>query len=179
MIIQYTKKLALTVLTAIPMLIAGHAGAVPAKPGLITFDNGGKQIEVFLRGDEHSHYYETPDGFMLLRGDDGLFRYAVPDGTRLKASAMTASPAAIRSLDEQTLLASFDRKAPFEISLRSRKAAMMRKAPSKVAEESKLCTFPTKGSPKCLAILVEFQDVHFTLENPNTLFTRMLNDFIL
>ena len=42
--------------------------AVPAKPGVLTFDNGGKEIEVFLKGDEHSHFYVTTDGYMLLRG---------------------------------------------------------------------------------------------------------------
>lgn len=176
MTIRNIKKSLSALLAAAALFTGIPAGAVPAKPGLLTFDNGGEQIEVFLRGDEHSHYYETPDGFMLLRGDDGHFRYALPDGSRLKASDILASPKSKRTLDEEVLLASFNKRAPFEISLSNRKALIAKKAPSKIAEESKLCTFPTKGSPRCLAILVEFQDVHFTLSDPTTLFSRMLNE---
>lgn len=150
--------------------------AVPAKPGVLTFDNGGKEIEVFLKGDEHSHFYVTTDGYMLLRGDDGLFRYAIPDGENLKVSEITASKPSARDIHESALLNSFDKKAPFSISEKKVRARMARKSPSKVAEEATLCTFPTKGSPKCLAILVEFQDVSFKLPDPNTLFSRMLNE---
>ena len=117
---------------------------------------------------------------MLLRGDDGRFRYALPDGTRLRASSMTASDPASRSDEEVSLLASFDRKAPFRILEASAAKSAKRKAVSrnmaKVADESYLNTFPTKGSPRCLAILVQFQDVKFTLENPNALFKDMLNE---
>ena len=160
--------------------LAFSAGAVPAKPGAMRYDNGGKTIEVFLHGDENSHYFTGKDGVMLLRGDDGRFRYALPDGTRLRASSMTASDPASRSNDEVSLLASFDRKAPFRILEASAAKSAKRKAVSrnmaKVADESYLNTFPTKGSPRCLAILVQFQDVKFTLENPNALFKDMLNE---
>ena len=149
--------------------------AVPAKPGLMRFDNNGKQIEVFLRGDEHSHYYVTTDGYMLLRGDDGMFRYAVPHGNILKPSAMTASAATDRTIDEQLLLTSFNKEMAFSIMQTQALNKKSRKAPSRVAEESVLNTFPTIGSPRCLAILVEFQDVEFTLENPQQLFSDMLN----
>lgn len=178
MIIQKLRKSALVLAAAAILSGAGVdvARAVPAKPGLLTFDNGGEQIEVFLRGDEHGHYYVTPDGYMLLRGDDGLFRYAIPDGDTLRASDIVASNQASRDIHEQALLNSFNRQASFEIAERSRKSRMARKAPSKVAEEATLCTFPTKGSPRCLAILVEFQDVEFTLSDPRTLFGRMLNE---
>lgn len=160
--------------------IAFTAGAVPAKPGAMRYDNGGKTVEVFLHGDENSHYFTGKDGVMLLRGDDGRFRYALPDGTRLRASSMTASDPASRSDDEVSLLASFDRKAPFRILEASAAKSAKRKAVSrnmaKVADESYLNTFPTKGSPRCLAILVQFQDVKFTLQNPNALFKDMLNE---
>jgi len=152
------------------------AQAVPARPGLMTFDNGGKTIEVYLRGDEHSHYYVSSDGYMLLRGDDGRFRYALPDGDRLSESRLTASQPGARSVDEEALLASFAKSAPFKIQDKRVKARSRRNVSSRAAEEASLCTFPTKGSPRCLAILVEFQDVQFTLPDPNTLFHRMLNE---
>lgn len=113
---------------------------------------------------------------MLVRGDDGLFRYALPDGDNIRESDILASKPALRDLNEQVLLSSFDKNTPFEITARRQKARLTKKKPAKVAEESTLCTFPTKGSPKCLAILVEFQDVSFTLPEPRTLFSRMLNE---
>ncbi len=175
------KKLRRSVFTIASVLLLGGAGvntahAVPAKPGLLSFDNGGEKIEVYLRGDEHAHYYVSPDGYMLLRGEDGLFRYALPDGDRLRESTVLARPAGKRDVHEEALLSSFDKQAPFEISTRRLKKRNAAKAPAKVAEESKLCTFPTKGSPRCLAILVEFQDVKFTLPEPKELFGRMLNE---
>ncbi len=182
------KKLPLRLLSLmIPALsFTMPSNAVPAKPGLMTFDNGGKTIQVLLRGDEHSHFYSTPDGFMLLRGEDGLFRYAVPHGNIIKPSAIIASSPQNRSVDEEALLASFDRKSPFNIfnaevtkkteakkSVYAKNKRLQNKA--KIAEESSLNSFPTKGSPRCLAILVEFQDVKFTLPNPKQLFHDMLN----
>lgn len=149
--------------------------AVPAKPGLMRFDNGGSPIEVYLHGDEHSHYYTTSDGYMLLRGDDEVFRYAVPEGDVLKPSAMKASMPAARTADEEILLASFPKNKALDIFRNTSDAHRSRRKPARVAEESGLCTFPTKGSPRCLALLVEFQDVKFTLPNPGQLFSDMLN----
>lgn len=183
----FLKKLAKRLLClAIPTFgLTITANAVPAKPGLMTFDNGGKTIGVYLHGDERSHYYTTPDGYMLLRGSDGLFRYAVPHGDVLKPSAMTVSAQGSRSTDEEALLSSFNREKPYSIYNRAAIAKAEAKASSpknarlstkaKVAEEATLNTFPTKGSPRCLAILVEFQDVHFTLNEPKKLFHDMLN----
>jgi len=179
------RKLTFRTLLLLTIIVSAiiPSSAVPAKPGLMTFDNGGKTINVYLHGDERSHHYITPDGHMLLRGDDGLFRYAVPDGTSLIPSAITASAPGSRSVDEEALLASFDRQKPLDIyragakakAAARTKARSAKGSPAKIAEESMLNTFPTKGSPRCLAILVEFQDVHFTLPDPQRLFHDMLN----
>lgn len=178
MFIEKLRKFALGLTAAV--IIGGvgidTAHAVPAKPGLLRFDNAGEEIDVYLRGDEHGHYYVTPDGYMLLRGSDGFFRYALPDGNNLRESDILASKPAKRDIHEEALLASFDKNRTFEISESLRKSRAQKKAPSKVADESILCTFPTIGSPRCLAILVEFQDVSFTLPEPATLFSRMLNE---
>ena len=96
-------------------LLALNAQAVPAKPGPMHFDNGGKPVEVYLHGDENSHYYTSADGYMLLRGDDGIFRYALPDGKGLRPSSLTASDPSGRSADETSLLSSFSKQAPFSI----------------------------------------------------------------
>lgn len=76
--------------TVLALLCSSATWAVPAKPGVMTFDNAGRSIEVRLIGDENFHYYVTTDGYMLLRGSDGVFRYAIPDGRRLRGSPFPA-----------------------------------------------------------------------------------------
>lgn len=151
------------------------AYAVPAKPGVISFDNGGKSVDVYLIGDENSHYYATTDGYMIVRGEDGLFRYALPDGNRLKTSNQLVSNPQERSIDEVALLESFNKQSTFAIKEAQSAKIAKKRIRTKIADESYLNTFPTKGSPRCLAVLVEFQDVKFTLSEPSKLFNDMLN----
>lgn len=171
-------RLARTIGTMIPVcLLALSAHAVPAKPGPMHFDNGGKTVEVYLHGDENSHYYTSPDGYMLMRGDDGIFRYALPDGNGLRPSTFTATDPMHRSEDEISLLTSFSKQTPFSIKEKeaATKGKRARRSSSRIADESYLNTFPTKGSPRCIAVLVEFQDVKFSLPEPQKLFSDMLN----
>lgn len=139
------------------------------------FDNGGKPVEVYLHGDENAHYYTSSDGYVLLRGGDDIFRYAIPAGGTLTASDITASNPADRTPGENALLASFRKEMALDILKASTAKKSIRRAGNRVAEESYLNTFPTKGEPRCLAILVEFQDVKFTLPDPQQLFSNMLN----
>lgn len=170
-------RLAKTLAAVAPScLLALNAQAVPAKPGPMHFDNGGKPVEVYLHGDENSHYYTSADGYMLLRGDDGIFRYALPDGKGLRPSGLTASDPSGRSADETSLLSSFSKQAPFSIMRETAAKKGIRRTRGRVADESYLNTFPTKGAPRCIAILVEFQDVKFTLPDPEKLFSDMLNE---
>lgn len=41
------------------------------------FQPDGSKIEVYLRGDEWAHWYETPEGFSLVQNDNGFWTYAV------------------------------------------------------------------------------------------------------
>lgn len=172
--------------TVLALLCSAAAWAVPAKPGVMTFDNAGHSIEVRLIGDENCHFYVTTDGYMLLRGADGVFRYAIPEGRRLRESPFPAENPRERRPEATALLTSFGKDAPFALFQTDANARQRIIRPtvrteasltgkSRVAAESELNTFPTVGEPKCLAILVEFQDVKFTLDNPAQLFGDMLN----
>lgn len=155
--------------------------AVPAKPGLVRYDNNGDSISVRIVGDEHHHYYLSDDGFLLLPSDDikAELRYAVERDGKAVPGALKALDRNRRSPQAKALLAKTDSDrllATFEAEAQRRNPAKARRAPSRVADESKLCEFPTKGSPRCLAILVQYQDVKFTLDNPRELFSRMLSE---
>lgn len=180
------RKAATALALSCPLLL----GAVPAKPGLIRYANGtADSISVYLRGDEHSHHFTSSDGILLLRAADNTFRYALPQADRLVESAIKASDPVRRSADEIALLGSYDRNKAFSIlqeqtaSRRAREAQGSSRVAgdplsggkARVAQESNLCQFPTIGSPRCVAILVEFADKEFTLENPRQVFDNMLN----
>lgn len=156
--------------------------AVPAKPGIIRYDNNGDSISVRIVGDEHHHYYLSDDGYLLLPADDtkAELRYAVErDGVAvpgtLKAvdtGRRTAATAAfLNKIDRSAVMGRYEAQAT-----RRKPSRTPMRAPSRIADESMLCAFPTTGSPRCLAILVEYQDVKFTLDNPRELFSRMLSE---
>lgn len=168
------------ILASLAGIMAVPAGAVPAKPGLLRYDNAGNPISVRLIGDERSHYFVSADGYVLMQTADGEFRYAVPDGKGgYRPSSMKALDAGERDGAAKQLLAGVDRDEMLRLvqaedAVRRQKAAA-RHARRRVADESYLNSFPTKGSPKCLAILVEYQDVKFTVDNPRQMFSDMLN----
>lgn len=156
--------------------------AVPAKSGIIRYDNNGDSISVRIVGDEHHHYYLSDDGYLLLPADDtrAELRYAVErDGVAVPgtlkavdAGRRTAATAAfLNKIDRSAVIGRYEAQAT-----RRKPSRTPMRAPSRIADESMLCAFPTKGSPRCLAILVEYQDVKFTLDNPRELFSRMLSE---
>lgn len=166
-------KAACLALSASSMLFMAHA--VPAKPGLIRFDNNGDTISVILRGDEHSHYYTTADGYALIQDADGALRYAVELDGELTASQIKAKDPGLRDPDALSLLAGIDRERQAALLTERMTRDRRKTAPKRIADESLLNTFPTTGSPRCIAILVEFQDKGFTLDNPRQVFDDMLN----
>lgn len=51
--------------------------AIPAKPGPVEYRmSDGSTVTVTIHGDEHSSYYLTTDGHVLLPGDRGDLYYA-------------------------------------------------------------------------------------------------------
>lgn len=154
---NHKLKLALVSIAAMSMA-APAMYAVPAKPGLIKYATAdGDSISVYLRGDEHSHFFTTSDGYMLLRGNDEKFRYAVPVGNTLKESSMLAADPGKRSVDAEALLSSFNKQSAYSV-LENTASGNPRRVINRVAPEAGESTFPTKGSPHICIILVEFAD---------------------
>ena len=164
--------------------------AVPAQPGPMKFKNGDHEITVYLHGDENFHYYTTADGYLLEYRDD-KFSYAaisednvlstVIDGT----SEILASDPEYRETSTQTLLEGIDLQrqnkalkdiADLRLNKRVASFSSTRALPSAQVGLFPGCHFPAKGAQKALVILVEYQDVPFTLEDPLDYFSRMLNE---
>lgn len=93
-----------------------------------------------------------------LRGDENFHFYETPDGRTLKRVGDDFS--------EQPL------QEAAAVATKARRMMPVRRASGLIPGE----TFPSKGKQKAVAVLVEYQDVKFTLDDPKDYFTRMLNE---
>lgn len=176
------RMAALAAIMATPLL----AGAVPAKPGIVTLTTpDGRELRLEKRGGPFAHATFTDDGLLLSELPDGTYVYArvgddgLPEPTDIRACA-----AEFRTGSELSFTARL-REQDFVRALSARDAAVASamKAPSGVikrerAENPGLCktSMPTRtGSPKCLVVLVEFLDEKFRTENAHEYFSNSLN----
>lgn len=75
--------------------------AIPANPKKhIVTQSDGTQLTVFLRGDEHYHYFVCSDGMPVMRAEDGNFYYAKLEEGRLLSSDVLAHEETLRSETE-------------------------------------------------------------------------------
>lgn len=164
------KLLTLSALTAL------GASAVPARPGLTTVTQpDGTTVEVMLCGDEFSHYYLTSDSLLLMRDNvTDAFHYAIagPDGMPVASGQLAADPSRRSNikikLPDRT--ATMSMIAGIERSGEMRRQRARRNGPGLFPN----CSFPSTGHQKALVILVEYQDVKFTVDDASDYFTRML-----
>lgn len=165
------------IMVSLLTLVASTGWAVPAKPGLHLYTMpDGSTIEVRIIGDEHSHYYLTTDGYVLLPDARGSLRYAAlgNDG-RLEMSAVVASRPSRRSAAEISLIGTIDRKAVRTAAEKAYAPALRKNARQRIPGEI-VTKYPTTGSPKGLVLLVEFQDVKFRTPNVRQAFENLLNE---
>ncbi len=167
------KYKSLSFLAAMILGVSFAAHSLPAKRGLHTLTQpDGTTIEVRIVGDEFSHYYLTPDGYPLLADSDGVMRYVTlaPNGVAVM-SDVKACDVSRRGAAETEFVGRIDRQAVT-------KAIGRRTGPRKIPESGKglfSTGFPSKGDIRSLVILVEYSDVKFTLSDPLSYFTDMLN----
>ncbi len=144
------RLLLLSVLCAIA---CSRAAAVPAYPGLITVKQpSGKTVSIYLRGDERSHWGETPDGYTLLRDGEGYWAFArataeggiEASALRYDGSSLPAERAGIRKgLRPTRSISQIDVQQP----------GIQRAKKLQVSN-----SFPTKGKHKLLMLLINYND---------------------
>lgn len=154
--------------------------AMPALPGIMVMPlPDGAEISVQLHGDEYLHWYTTSDGYPLVRQADGFFYYAGMSGSGdLVATDVRAADADRRTDAEKTMLSRMDKESAVR-ALSERRAVKAARHPMKIMGET---TYPTTGSHRSLALLVEFpkvgddgKAVEFCYDNVHGLFQDMLN----
>lgn len=190
-------KKRLNYLSAIATLaFAQIASAVPAKPGYLEVDGPDGSIKVRLTGDEAYHQYFSEDGFPLME-KQGKFYYCdiTEEGNLLETTLL----AGINSPEVDAYKHNIDLKGlESRIMKRAEKTRMLvlpsdfpRKVHKAPKEEiagppyemgyglyplSKGSRFPGYGAQKALVILVEYNDVSFSTNEPFDYFNRMLNE---
>lgn len=65
-------------LCLLPVSAQQHAQRVPAYRGVIErVQPNGDTLHIYLRGDEHSHYRMTVDGWQVIEDEKGAIWYAI------------------------------------------------------------------------------------------------------
>lgn len=153
--------------------IAATAWAIPAKPGLIEVKMAdGTTIKVRIVGDEWGHYYLTEDGYLLMRGEDDCFYYSDYEAAtgQFTSTGVRATDVSQRTAVEQAFVATRSKQLPASLKQMplKRRAAKVNRAAADNPHNMK--DFPTIGSQNVLAILVQFKDKKFTLDDPEAAF---------
>lgn len=150
-------------------LLAISASPYPVK---ITQPDG-TELTIKLCGDEYHHYRTTLDGYLILPNTKGVFTYAVRDndGT-FHFSNVKATEIEKRSIKEKKFIKTLTRDINFRETNNLRRAS---KAPAINLAPTAQKSYPLTGSPKSLVILVNFSENRFTVSNPQSAFTNLLN----
>ena len=143
----------LLLLSALCAIACSRAAAVPAYPGLITVKQpSGKTVSIYLRGDEHNHWGETPDGYTLLRDGEGFWAFA-------RATAEGGIEASALRYDGSSLAAE---RAGIRKGLRPSRSISQPDVQQPGMQKAKKLqvsnSFPTKGKHKLLMLLINYND---------------------
>ena len=141
----------------------------------------GSCLTVFLRGDEHSHFYFTADNIPISTGDDGCFYYAYHKEDHVERSSLLAHNVSERSEEERMFISEYAAKATDYLSDEwTEKMAitgMRRQTNRNVSSRKKSLgeSKPYIGDKKGLVILVNFADKKMVQADANSAFDNMFN----
>ena len=150
--------------------------AVKAYPGLINkVQADGSTISFYVYGDENFNYATSEDGYLLLEVD-GVFEYATFDvSASIKSLGVKANNVIERTASENAFLYTQFKASDLigNLKVEEYNAEKMKR----VAPQKRLvASFPLKGDPKSLVILVNFTDVKFTSSKAKEDYSRLLNE---
>lgn len=156
-------------------LINATLSAVPAfrKPVVLKQPNGAL-LTVLLHGDEHFNYRTTSDGYLIAENAQGYYQYAQIDAAgEIRSLNTVANDVATRKASETALLKTIQPVTEGEmLAIKVHSGKRAQKAPS---ANGPLRTMPLSGSPHSLVILVNFSDKSYSVTNPQTAYTNLLN----
>lgn len=185
------KRCGYSAVLASALLFATPADAKPARQGIImSVQPDGSELPIRMQGDEFAHRVFSEDGYLLTENADGYMTYAVTDASgAIVSSKVRALPISKRTSAEKAFLSSVDKESivalASDIDIKQRasfrsKAAKpgMQRAVNSQGVDLLFSDFPTTGSPKALVILVEYEDVAFSMEDEecHDFYTRLVKE---
>lgn len=145
--------------------------AIPAYPHPLNVKlPDGSYITLRIYGDEYYHYKTTVDGYMVEQSKDGYYYYTHESGSGVRTlSKVRAHNPAQRTSQELLSLGRTSKAVrPSHVVRQLRQDKMNRM--NRVFK-----AFNATGTPKVLILLVNFQDVKFTVPNPQQAFDALSN----
>lgn len=168
------KHMKILIIMAMALAATHCAWAVKAHPRPFSVRQGdGTTITVKAHGDEHFHYYTASDGTILVKEGTGLYVATLTDEGEMASTGIMAHEPSQRTLTELMAIKRQDRKAITRLGAR-----VMESQRAKIAQPStddSQLLFPHQGSPHALVIMVEFNDLGFSIDNPKEAFDKNLN----
>lgn len=171
--INITRRLSILFIGFYMFMSAVYVSGMPALSRRHTVKQpDGTTITVFLRGDEHMHYYETEDGVMILPNKDGFLYYAeisddgIPVSGRMRCHDMSE-----RTAEEESFVVGLD-----QARLRTAMKNVMKDTPMRVAPGYIRPSFPTEGDVRGLVVLAQFPDVSFSGKATVEDYYKLLNE---
>lgn len=160
--------------SAMVCLCIPQSYGVVAKPGVIHAEQpDGSVIKIRLEGGPRSHQAFSEDGYRLVNDMNGYYVFADLDKDgQLIPSNIREINVNERSAESMARIQSFDAKIKAYGEIQNT-------APNKnLAKGPGLfdTSFPSYGEQKAIAILVQFTNKSFTIDNPHDYFYRMLNE---
>lgn len=188
-----------TLVVASLLAIAIISQAKPAKRvARLVQQPDGTYVTLTLVGDEYHSYFITEDQQMVLKKGDAYYFATINEaGTLIPSEILAANPddrSALQSefidrIDKNEMIEAVqvtrEANPRLKTMLKSREESIANKAPSRSSDRpwEGIGRFPnwnfaTKGSPKGIAILVEYQDVKFSQSDEETwdYFNRLLSE---
>lgn len=170
------KKTLLTLFAGVACAISAYA--IPAHKGLVTVNQpDGTPVTIQLIGDEYFHYTTTSDGYTVERNDAGYFVYMQKVNGAMVATNVVAHNAANRTAEETQLLQSLPKHLVADNAASDAKA---QRADNEKVLRAKPLGATTKGAEydynnfRGLVILVNYNDLSFSREDANAVFTDMI-----
>lgn len=167
---QLTSML-LALLTAMPASVF----AIGAKPGPLTvMQPDGTEVTILLMGHERNHCAYTSDGYLLTVDSAGYYVFADRNAEgQLIATTIRATAPESRTSELNALISRIDKEA---VNKAFHQTRLPRNNGGRRGPGLFSSTFPTTGEQRGIAILVEFADKKFTIDDPKDYFGRMLNE---
>ncbi|MFI3285468.1 MAG: M6 family metalloprotease domain-containing protein [Rikenellaceae bacterium] len=161
-------------------LFAPTLYGVPAKPGVITVDQvDGTQLNIKIYGDEYFSWRTTESGYTIAQKEDGYYYYVDynADGTIVSLNSRVLVDGRVQTPPSSLSPSSSKMDAIAERAmLQQRNAKWNNNSTISRSSETKYsAAFPSIGTIKSAVILVEYSDLEFSIDDPNTAFTNQLN----